>query len=135
MSAARAGAFYFLIVFAAGFMLGAIRVFVVAPRLGETGAVVLELPVMLAVSWFTCGWLIAYMAAPHSKEAGAIMGLVAFALLLAAEFALARVGFGRSAAEYLSAFATPPGLIGLAGQIAFALFPAIRLRGLATPAG
>lgn len=41
--AAAAGIGYFGVVFAVGFVLGTARVMVVAPRLGETGAVAAEL--------------------------------------------------------------------------------------------
>jgi hypothetical protein len=37
--ATRAGAFYAIIVFLIGFIFGSIRVLLLAPRLGETGAV------------------------------------------------------------------------------------------------
>ena len=47
-----AGAAYFAVVFATGFALGVVRVLVTAPRLGETGAVLLEVPIILAASWF-----------------------------------------------------------------------------------
>ena len=55
--ATRAGAAYFAIVFAVGFVLGALRVTFLAPAVGPLPAVALELPVMLAASWWTCGWL------------------------------------------------------------------------------
>jgi hypothetical protein len=53
---AVAGAVYFLVVFLLGFGLGTIRVLFVAPRLGQTTAVLLETPLMLAASWTSCGW-------------------------------------------------------------------------------
>ena len=57
-----AGLAYFAVVFAAGFVLGTLRVLVVAPHLGEIAAVVAELPIMLAVSWIICGWLLGRVA-------------------------------------------------------------------------
>jgi hypothetical protein len=50
--AIRAGALYAFIVFLIGFIFGTIRVLWLTPRLGETAAVVLEIPVMLTASWF-----------------------------------------------------------------------------------
>lgn len=122
-SALLAGFTYFAIVFTAGFALGALRTLIVAPRLGETGAVAAELPVMLAISFFACRFLVRRFKVPPRLSARAAMGAVAFALLMAAEFALSTLAFGRSAAEFMGAFATPAGLLGLGGQIAFALMP------------
>jgi len=48
--ATAAGALYALIVFLIGFIFGTVRVLLLAPRLGEIAAVVLETPVMLAAS-------------------------------------------------------------------------------------
>jgi hypothetical protein len=42
--ATEAGALYAIIVFLIGFILGSIRVLLVAPRLGETIAVIIEAP-------------------------------------------------------------------------------------------
>ena len=43
---------YFVIVFSFAFAMGIARGLVVAPRLGEFSAVLLEIPVLLAFSWF-----------------------------------------------------------------------------------
>src|SRR5260370_35001024 len=52
------GAVYAIIVFLIGFILGTIRVLLLAPRLGETIAVIVEAPVILAASWFVCRWCV-----------------------------------------------------------------------------
>jgi hypothetical protein len=51
---AWAGALYALLVFLIGFILGTIRVLLIAPRLGETIAVLLETPVILGASFGWC---------------------------------------------------------------------------------
>src|SRR5262245_49583676 len=56
--ATKAGGLYAIIVFLIGFILGTIRVLLVAPRLGETTAVIIEAPIMLAASWFVCRWCV-----------------------------------------------------------------------------
>ena len=56
--ATGAGALYAIIVFVIGFILGTIRVLLVAPRLGETIAVIIEAPVILTASWFVCRWCV-----------------------------------------------------------------------------
>jgi hypothetical protein len=48
--AIEAGALYAITVFLIGFILGTIRVLLLAPHLGETIAVILEAPLMLAAS-------------------------------------------------------------------------------------
>jgi hypothetical protein len=50
-AAPAAGMAYFTFVLAAEFVFGTVRVPVLTPHLGEIGAVLLELPIMLAVSW------------------------------------------------------------------------------------
>jgi hypothetical protein len=134
MRAARAGLLYFLVAFAAGFALGTARVLLVAPALGETAAVLLELPVMLAIAWVACRRLAAPV--PATAAARLTMGVVALALLAGAETLLG-IGLGRPLAAQLAALGTPPGALGLAGQVAFGLLPTVQLgcpRGRTGPA-
>ena len=123
-----AGLAYVGIVFAAGFVLGAIRVLVLLPRLGETTAVLLELPVILGISWFVCRWLVDRFTVPVGTPHRLAMGFVAFAVLMAAEVGVSVFGFGRTYAEHLARYRDLPAMIGLAGQIAFAAFPWIQAR-------
>jgi hypothetical protein len=46
--ATTTGALYAIVVFSIGFILGTIRVLLLAPRLGETIAVIIEPPIMPA---------------------------------------------------------------------------------------
>jgi len=126
LTALKAGLVYFAIVFAAGFALGAVRVLYVIPHIGETGAVLIELPLMLVLSWWVCGAVLRRYAVPQHMGHRALMGLVSFVLLMGAEFALAVLAFGRDPAAFLDALATPNGAIGLVGQIAFAMIPLMR---------
>ena len=126
LHAANAGLAYFGVVFAAGFALGVLRVFLVQPRLGETVAVLFELPVMLALSWWACRWLITHFDVSPRVAARLIMGGLAFAILMAAEFAISKIAFGRSLWDHLDHYREIPALLGLAGQIAYALFPIIQ---------
>jgi len=128
MRAAAAGAAYFLILFSAGFMLGTLRVLVIAPRLGDVPAVLLELPLMLAASWLVCRSLIRRMAVAADLVSRLLMGLTGFVLLMLAEVALGLLGFGRSLGMQLEALSQPAGLLGLAGQIAFGAIPLLQAR-------
>jgi hypothetical protein len=127
-SALRAGAAYFAAVFALGFVLGTLRVVWIAPWLGETGAVVLELPVMLAASWIAAGRLVRRFDVARTGERAA-MGAIGFALLMIAEASLGVLAFGDSFAGWAAGLVAMPGIIGLTGQIAFAAMPLVAGRG------
>ena len=124
--ATLAGFAYFCIVFAVGFVLGALRVLILIPRLGETAAILLELPILLTLSWMVCGWLTAHFDIPTAFSARLVMGALAFAVLMLAELGGSTIGFGRSLSEHLEQYRRIPALLGLAGQIAFAVFPVIQ---------
>jgi hypothetical protein len=121
--AALAGLADFMIVFAAGFLLGAVRVFWVMPRTGALTAVALELPVMLVVSWVAAAALIRWFRVTPKATDRLMMGGVGFLLLLVVETALGLFGFGRTFQDQLAAWRSASDLLGLAGQVAFALFP------------
>lgn len=127
-TAFRAGLAYFLIVFALGFALGTLRVSFGIPLLGEIGAVLIEIPVLLTAAWFVCRWLIAKFAVPKTMTARLAMGGIAFAVLMIAELAFSVLLFGRTATEYAAGFAHPAAWLGLAAQIMFAAFPVCQLR-------
>lgn len=129
MSAALpSGLLYAAVVFAAGFLLGTLRVLVVGPTVGETAAVLIELPIILAVSWIVCRWVVQRLEVPGDVTARLAMGAVALVALLLAEAAISLTLFGRTFAEFLATYRTTSGQTGLAGQIAFALFPWLQAR-------
>jgi hypothetical protein len=123
LHAAKAGLAYFLVVFAAGFAIGVLRVLFATPRLGETVAVLFELPFMLALSWLACRWLVTSFGVGPALSSRAAMGGVALVLLLAAEFGIASLAFERALADHLQYYRGLPTLLGLVGLIAFAAFP------------
>jgi hypothetical protein len=120
----KAALSYFAVVFAAAFGLGVLRVTVIVPRVGELAAVTSELPIVLCLSWIVAGRVLARW--PQALPGRIAMGTLAFAVLMTAEYALAVLVFGQSPAAYLAALAEPSGLLGLAGQIGFAIIPALR---------
>ncbi len=127
MRAVRAGAAYFVVVFAVGFILGALRNIFLMPHLGETVAVVVEVPVMLIASWFACRAVLARIAVPPRRGDRLLMGGVALSLLWIAE-ALLSVAMGLGIEGYLAVLATPAGMIGIAAQLVFAAFPMLQQR-------
>jgi hypothetical protein len=83
---------------------------------------------MLAVSWFTSAWLCRSWRVLRTSAARLAMGGFAFVLLVVAEWALGVYGFGRSAGAQLAAWMTDAGMLGLAGQVAFALMPFVQVQ-------
>lgn len=135
LSALAAAAFaYFGSVFCVAFVVGVLRVLIVAPMIGELSAVSLEAPIMLAVSWVACGWCLTLFPVAPAASWHLAMGGIAFALLMAAEFGLAALLFSRAPITALQTWATPAGAVGLASQIAFAAVPVLHGR-FARPRG
>ena len=100
--ALAAGAAYFGIIFALGFVLGTTRELIVAPRLGPMAAVLIEVPVMVAASFATARVLARRLAVPDAAGARLTMGGIAFVLLMAAEMLTGLLLIGRSPGEQLA---------------------------------
>jgi hypothetical protein len=124
--ATKAGAIYAIIVFLIGFIFGTIRLLLLVPRLGETTAVIIEAPIMLAASCFVCRWCVDRLDVAATVSARSLMGLVAFLVLSLAEFGLGAV-LGRLLTDQLAIYKSPSGAIGLAAQAVFAMFPVVRV--------
>ena len=58
MPLVKAGMLYFALVFAAGFMLGAVRTLWIVPRVGTRMAELMETPIMLVVSILAARWTV-----------------------------------------------------------------------------
>jgi hypothetical protein len=121
--AAAAATLYFLVLFALGFLLGTVRVLVVAPHIGVLGATMLEVPVMLTAAFFGCRWVLARWQVPPAISVRWAMALWFLVLLLGFEMLLGVTLFGRTLAEQWAALAAPAGLIGLTAQVIAALLP------------
>jgi ABC-type uncharacterized transport system permease subunit len=124
--ATKAGTVYFALVFGAGFILGTLRVLIVTPKLGESVAVALELPVMLALSWVACSWVTARLDVPEKWTVRLSMGAYAFSVLMLAELGISTLMLGRSVLEHLGHYRELPALLGLVAQILFAFFPLLQ---------
>ena len=124
--AVATGIAYAVIVFAAGFAFGAMRVVLLVPKLGDVLAVMVELPFILTVSWLTCGGLVERFDVPPVHTLRLITGGIAFITLMSAELSLSALAFGQSLSDLLKSYRELPGLLGLGGQLAFAAFPVIQ---------
>jgi hypothetical protein len=127
----QAGAAYCAVVFLCGFVLGAARVLIVAPHIGEIAAVLLEAPIILSVSWVVSAWCVDRFRVREGAAPRIIMGTAAFALMMVAEFGVSVAVFHHSLAEHLSGYRTVSGAIGFAAQFAFLWFPLLQARPLA----
>ena len=120
----RAGLIYGAAMFAVGMLLGPIRVLVLEPLLAPAMAVAVEaLPMLAAMLLLAPPIARAQGVAPEARPRLA-MGLSALGPVLTAEVLLA-LGLGRFG-EWIAAFATPAGLVGLGLLVALALVPLLR---------
>jgi hypothetical protein len=83
---AKAALLYFALVFAAGFVLGPLRIVWLVPRVGQRWAELMELPIMLAVIVLAARFVVVRLAVPPDAAVRLAMGGVALTLLLAVEF-------------------------------------------------
>jgi pimeloyl-ACP methyl ester carboxylesterase len=102
MQILQAGLSYFLAVFLAGFLLGTARVLWLAPAVGPRAAELAELPLMLAFAIAAAVWLVRRFSLEPAPGARLGMGVLALALLLAAEFSLVLPARGMTAVQYLA---------------------------------
>ena len=118
---------YFLIVFAAGFVFGTIRTLSIddTPD-ARLMAVAIELPAILLVSWLASAHATKRYNVPSTSATRLAMGGAAFGLLMLAELLLDLALAGRTVAEHFAAYGEASHQLGLAGQVAFALFPLIQ---------
>jgi hypothetical protein len=117
---------YVLLVFIAGFALGAVRVLAIAPAVGALKATLIEAPVMLLISWAASRRVCGAFAVAERIAPRLAMGAIAFAILMLLEFALGLLAFSRGGAEQIAAFQEPHALIGLVAQSLFGLTPALQ---------
>ncbi len=125
-NALKAGIFYFLGVFAMGFILGAMRRFFLLSYTGPVVAVLIEIPIMLVFAWYLCSFLTRKLAVPSDISERLVMGSVAFACLMMGELLLAILLQEGRMTDFFLSFNLPENRIGLVGQIAYALFPVIQ---------
>jgi hypothetical protein len=118
---------YFAIVFFFAFLIGIFRVLVLNSAIGQTGAVLVELPIVLAISWVASGILIRRFGISRIVAQRLAMGAVAFSVTMVAEAGFSIFVFGQSLFVYLESIRNIAGVLGLSGQLAFALIPTVQL--------
>jgi hypothetical protein len=123
--AIKAGLCYFALTFGAGFVLGPLRMLVLVPRIGARAAELAELPVMIVVTWLAARWTIRRFHVPSSTRLRLVMGALAFALLLAAEFSLVLPLRGLTLEQYFATRDPVSGIAFYAALVLLALMPII----------
>ncbi len=124
----KAGAVYFALVFGAGFVLGVIRELWAVPRFGARAAELMEMPIMLGVIVVAASWIIARAGLSEAVAVRIAMGLIALALLLAAEFSLVIWLRGLTIEEYVAARDPVSGAVYVAMVALYAMMPLAVLR-------
>jgi hypothetical protein len=115
------------VVFAFGFGMGTIRALFVSPAIGEVYAVMLEIPVMLAVSWLSCLLVIGRFNVGAALAGRLTMGILAICLLMMAEVNLSMIAFGMTLGQYLETYRAPAAMLGFGAQIVFGALPVMQL--------
>ena len=123
MRTLSAGLSYFALVFGAGFVLGAVRVPFLVPRLGIRTAELLEAPVMLAVVFFAARFVVQRFALPARISPRLLVGAIALALLLIAEVALVVVVQRQALGAYIASRDPVSGSVYLVSLALFAAMP------------
>lgn len=126
-NAVKGGVLYGLGGFAIGFGFGIARNVFLLPIFNDTLAVLMEVPLVLSLSWVLCVRSVVRMEVAHNALDRAIMGAIAFLLLIGAELLLWHVMFDYPTAAFFARYNGTAEMIGLAAQIGFALFPLIQL--------
>lgn len=116
---------YFALVFAAGFVLGVLRVTLVVPRLGERLAELGEMPIMVLASALAARRVLARSDAAGTLARRLALGGLALALLVGAEYLVATGLRGLTPAEYLSGRDPVSGAAYALALLLFAFMPAM----------
>jgi hypothetical protein len=127
-SAVRGGLFYGAGVFIIGFGLGGVRTVAITPFLGSAWAVVVEVPIILGLSWLVCSRSILKLEVAKKVADRILMGLAAFIFLMSAELVLWLIMFDGTLPTFFARYTALAGIIGLIAQLLFALFPLMQLK-------
>jgi hypothetical protein len=128
----RAGLVYFALTFGAGFVLGPFRILVLVPRLGARAAELVELPVMLGITWLAARWVTQRFSVPPQRGPRLSVGAMAGALLLLAEFTLVLRLRGLTLEEYFATRDPVSGAAYYAAVLLLVLMPLLVNRNAAT---
>jgi hypothetical protein len=121
----KAGAIYFLLVLALGWILGPIRELWAVPRFGRVTSLLFEAVIMLIAMIVASRWVMRRFDVPQTLGSTIPMDLVALGILATAEIAGVLWVRGSSLQEYVASFATAPGVISAVMFLLFAAMPSL----------
>jgi prolipoprotein diacylglyceryltransferase len=119
----RAALSYYALVFAAGFVLGSIRVGLLVPRLGVRMAELTEMPFMLVVIFVAARFISVRFDLPASATQRLAVGALALVFLVAAELLLAFLLLNQTPTEHITDRDPVSGSVYLGMLGLFALMP------------
>lgn len=117
---------YFGIVFGVGFLLGAIRVPLLVPRIGERYAELAEMPLMFMAIFLAAGYVLSRFWRIRTPGACFLVGFIALAMLVLAELLFAVVMADRGVGAYIASRDPVSGSVYLGMLVLFAVMPALR---------
>ncbi len=119
---------YFAFVFAAGFLMGSIRVPFVVPRIGARYAELAEMPLMFMAIYFASRFVFRKYGQTIDSAGLIEVGVIALLLLVGAELLLAVLLAGRGIGEYISSRDPVSGSVYLVMLVVFAAMPWLQAR-------
>ena len=130
----RASLVYFALTFSAGFVLGPLRILFLVPRVGARTADLIEMPVMIGITWLAARWVTRTFSVPPERGPRLSMGVMAGTLLLLTEFTLVLRLRGLTLEEYFATRDPVSGAAYYAAVLLLMLMPLLVNRGAATAA-
>ncbi|MAR90075.1 MAG: hypothetical protein SV765_16680 [Pseudomonadota bacterium] len=114
---------YFALVFLAGFLLGTLRVLLLAPAVGEHSAELMEMPVMVLVCFLAARFVIKKGRVRIAAKQALLIGVLALVYLLVVELSLVLWLRGISIADYLGSKKSMAGMAYLVSLLLYTLLP------------
>lgn len=125
ISLLRLSLLYFLVVFAAGFALGTIRVLFLVEAIGERYAELAETPLMAIVCALAAHYFINQHRDILTLQRTLFMGVISLALLLTVEFSVVLNLRGLTLDQYVQSRDPVSGIAYIAGLLWYAIAPSV----------
>ena len=125
----KGGVLYFILVFAAGFVLGTVSTLWAVPRLGVRTAELMEAPIMLGVSILAARWVVRRAGIPPLPSRRLAVGCIALGLMLLVEFTVVLWVRGMTIRGYFESHDPVSGTVYFLTLGAFAVIPIFVGRG------